>query len=113
MSAMKTNCENCGAPITSAVCPYCGSPTYTPTGALAGAQGRRVHCWYDLDGDKVCFDLLVNCISTEHQYNTLYGDGTVCKQVLDRVEVKLEAEALDFDRREWAEHGEGWLRHGL
>ncbi len=88
------NCRNCGAPVTAPVCAYCGTPAYTPADALAGAEGKMLHCRYEEDGCEVGFVLFVHGISADYSYNTLYTDGFACKSVLDRIDIKIDAEAL-------------------
>ena len=97
------NCPNCAAPVTGPYCDYCGTPTYTPTDAVGGARGKRVHCWYEDGGVKHCFDMFVGSISTETEYTTLRTDFGPCASVPGRTTLGIEAEMLDLDRDAW--HG--------
>lgn len=105
---MDSNCRNCGAPVTGPYCDYCGTPTYTPTEAVGGARGKRVHCWYEDGGVKHCFDMFVGSISTETECTTLRTDFGPCASVLGRTTLSIEADMLDFDHAAWNELMRDW-----
>ena len=110
---MGSNCKNCGAPVSGPYCEYCGTPTYTPADAAWKAHGKRMHCWYEDDGNKVCFDVFVKQVDVDNCYEALYGfDAGPVHSMLTRTDVAISAEMLDFDREAWADHFREWRNNG-
>lgn len=90
-------------------CQYCNTPTYTPTDAVEWAHGKRVHCWYEDDGKKTCFDMFVTNISTRAEYEPVYAFGGATMHLAEtQRSISIEADMLDFDHAAWNEHMRDW-----
>ena len=106
------NCKNCGAPVDGPYCKYCGSPTYTPTDAVWNARGKIVHCWYEDNGVKTCFDMLVSRIDVDTEWERFYCDDGPVAAVPIATRIGIEASMLDFDKEAWSEHFDDWRSDG-
>lgn len=113
------NCPNCGAPITSFVCEYCGTPHYKPTDVMNALTGKKAHIWFENDDGSV---MMVDCLVTRVGFDTscdmIYGfGGNVVSAIRGRTEVSIDADLMGFDTGSWARSGMisgeiGRLHHG-
>ena len=56
----KTNCPNCGAPITGPACPYCGTEFVRPDSAIDLALGRKLSVSFEAHGYVYEFDMVLD-----------------------------------------------------
>ena len=106
------NCRNCGAPVSGHYCRYCGSPTYTPTEAVSGARGKRVHCWYEDGGERHCFDMMLSRVDVSYESVPIYSFDGFYATIPGETRLEMEATMLDFDADAWSEHLRDWGSHG-
>ena len=80
------NCRNCGAPVTDAICPYCGSPTEQ---MCTVGPGKIVHIsWVDDSGHEIYFDMCVENLSIDQRDEVTdlrNFDGSIVKTVVNPV----------------------------
>lgn len=91
------NCRNCGAPVTDAICPYCGSPTEQ---MCTVGPGKIVHIsWVDDTGRTVQFDMRIENLTMNLRNDvTDIQDsyGSIVKTITNTVEtyVKMGGTAM-------------------
>ena len=93
-------------------CQYCGTPLYSPATALENARGQVVHCWFERDGVKQCFDMLMHRFEQHTDFTNLYTDDGLFMSVPNETIIDMEASLRDFDRDAWSEHFNDWRANG-
>lgn len=88
-----TNCPNCGAPVVSNKCDYCGTYIFDFSQISIGEP-----CWISVDlgdGSKHLLHVILNNASVDANYNeiSLYADGRAVKTLI-KPDVTLD---MSFD----------------
>ena len=105
----KTNCPNCGAPVTGNTCPYCDTVFARPESAIALALGRKVSVSFEADGCLYEFDMVLDNvrIDADVEPTDLYSDGMLYTTIYSQPEYRAS-----FDGRlvrSERHHGDGYL----
>ena len=89
----KNSCPNCGAPVHSLQCPYCGTLHCSEKELARISVGRKARVEFEADdGHLISFELFIERLTFDQQADILYSFGTAYRAVNVCTDVSIEGQ---------------------